>query len=79
MASALNGGVATFTLAEAGASITQFWELSRQGSTANAFNVAFNYGALQAGATQGAGIVVRLASSSPAAKPAVTLGSLGCH
>jgi hypothetical protein len=76
---ALNGGVAAFTLAEAGASITQFWELSRQGSTANAFNVAFNYGALQAGATQGAGIVVRLAGSSPAAKPAVTLGSLGCQ
>jgi len=60
----LNGGVVTFTLAEAGASITQFWELSGQGSTANAFNVAFNYG---------------LAGSSPAAKPAVTLGSLSCQ
>ena len=75
---ALNGGVATFTLAEAGATITQFWELNRQGST-NAFNVAFNYGPLQAGATQGAGIVVRLAGSNAAAKPAVTLGSLGCQ
>ncbi len=74
----LNGGVVTFTLAEAGATITQFWELNRQGST-NAFNVAFNYGPLQAGATQGAGIVVRLAGSSAAAKPTVTLGSLGCQ
>jgi hypothetical protein len=74
----LNGGVVTFTLAETGAIITQFWELSRQGST-NAFNIAFNYGALQAGATQGAGVVVRLAGSSPAAKPTVTIGSLGCQ
>jgi hypothetical protein len=75
----LNGGVITFALAESNAVISQFWELSRHGSDAAAFNVAFNYGSLQAGATQGAGIVVRLSGSSPAAKPAVTLGSLGCQ
>jgi hypothetical protein len=74
----INGGVLTFTFAESGASITQFWELSRQGST-NAFNVAFNYGPLQVGATQGAGIVVSLAGSTAAATPAVILGSLGCQ
>jgi hypothetical protein len=34
--------VLTFTLAEAGAMITQSWELNRQGSS-NAFNVASNY------------------------------------
>jgi hypothetical protein len=74
----LNGGVLSFTLAEAGATITQSWELNRQGSS-NAFNVAFNYGPLRAGANQGAGIVVRLPGSTAAAKPAVTLGSLGCQ
>jgi hypothetical protein len=39
--------------------------------------VALNFGSLQAGATQG--IVVRLSGWSPTAKPAVTLGSLGCQ
>ncbi len=75
---ALNGGVATFTLAEASATITQFWELNRQGAT-NAFNVAFNYGPLQVGAIQGSGIIVRVSGSSPAAKPSTTLSSLSCQ
>jgi hypothetical protein len=75
---AVNGGVLTFAFAESGASITQFWELNRQGSS-NAFNVAFNYGALQVGASQGSGVIVRVAGSAAAAKPTVTLSSLGCQ
>jgi hypothetical protein len=75
---ALNGGVISFALAQAGATITQAWELNRQGSS-NAFNVAFNYGALRAGANQGAGIVVRLPISTDVVKPAAILGSLGCQ
>jgi hypothetical protein len=74
----VNGGVLTFGLVESGASITQFWELNRQGST-NAFNVAFNYGPLQVGASQGSGVVVRVAGSAAPAKPTVTLSSLGCQ
>jgi hypothetical protein len=76
---AVNGGVVTFGLVEAGAAITQSWELSRQGSTSNAFNVAFAYGPLQPGASQGAGIVVRLAGSTSAAQPTVTLSGLACQ
>jgi hypothetical protein len=74
----VNGGVLTFAFAEASATITQFWELNRQGAT-NAFNVPFNYGPLQVGAIQGSGIIVRVSGSSPAAKPSTTLNSLSCQ
>lgn len=74
----LNGGVITFTLAGS-AAITQSWELSRQGSTSNSFNIRFNYGPLQVGASQGAGIVVGVDGATPAGKPSYTLSSLGCQ
>ncbi|ELR19554.1 carbohydrate binding domain cbm49 protein [Acanthamoeba castellanii str. Neff] len=68
----VNGGVITFDLVN-GAEISQYWELNRQGPTSPAFNIAFNYGQLQPGASQGAGVVV-----SSAAKPSFTLSSVAC-
>merc|ERR1711974_484629 len=72
----VNGGVITFGLPVAGSSISQFWELNRQGNS-NVFNVAFNYGLLQAGASQGAGIVVQTSSPSQAV-PSALLSNLTC-
>jgi hypothetical protein len=68
----VNGGVITFDLVN-DAEISQYWELNRQGPTSAAFNIAFNYGQLQPGASQGAGVVV-----SAAAKPSFTLSSVAC-
>jgi hypothetical protein len=73
----VNGGVITFNLA-GGSFISQSWELNRQGATSNAFNIAFNYGQLQVGASQGAGIVVGVAGSSQPEQPSFTLSSVSC-
>ncbi|ELR13462.1 carbohydrate binding domain cbm49 protein [Acanthamoeba castellanii str. Neff] len=72
----LNGGVLTFGLPVAGSTITQWWELNRQGNT-NVFNVAFNFGPLLVGASQGAGIVVQTSSPSQAL-PSAVLSNLAC-
>ena len=72
----INGGVLTFGLPVAGSTITQWWELNRQGNT-NVFNVAFNFGPLQVGASQGAGIVVETSSPSQAL-PSAVLSNLAC-
>jgi hypothetical protein len=74
----VNGGVLTFDLAQSGSDISQWWELNRQGATSNAFNIAFNYGLLQVGASQGAGFVVSVAGSSEPNQPSFTLGSVSC-
>jgi hypothetical protein len=73
----VNGGVITFDLVN-GAEISQYWELNRQGMTSPAFNIAFNYGQLQPGASQGAGVVVSVAGSNQPAKPSFTLSSVAC-
>ncbi|ELR12959.1 uncharacterized protein ACA1_096300 [Acanthamoeba castellanii str. Neff] len=72
----VNGGVITFGLPVAGSSISQSWELNRQGNS-NVFNVAFNYGPLQVGASQGAGIVVQTSSPSQAV-PSAQLSNITC-
>ena len=73
---AVIGGELSFTL-PSGTTIFQWWEMmSRQDSAAD-FDISFNYGPLQVGATQGAGFVGKSASASQEL-PAVSIGSLRC-
>jgi hypothetical protein len=70
----VTGAQLTFNLAS-GVTITQWWELNQL--SASVFNIAFNYGPLQVGASQGAGVVERYAQgSSPSAS--VAIGSVSC-
>jgi hypothetical protein len=71
----ITGGQVTFTLAS-GVSITQFWELTRKDATT--FAVPTQYGPIQVGASQGAGIVGTSTSSAAIAVPAATLTGLTC-
>jgi len=71
----INGAQLTFTLAS-GTSISQWWELNQV--SAAVFNVAFNYGNLQVGASQGAGVVERYAKGTTPDAPTVALGSVTC-
>jgi hypothetical protein len=73
---ALTAAKLTFTLPD-GSTIFQWWELMSRANSATVYDVSFNYGPLQAGATQGAGIVGKSASASQAT-PTVTIGSLTC-
>jgi hypothetical protein len=73
---ALTHAQLTFTLPD-GTTVFQWWELMSIANQASLFDVSFNYGPLQVGATQGAGIVGKSASASQAT-PTVTIGSLTC-